>query len=146
MHRLGFALLVLAAAACEKNNKPPPPSSGAPGAQTESGPGNRPGGGGGAGGPGAAEAQQMFGQVCATCHGPDGTGNGPAAASLNPKPRNYTDPAWQASISDEQIKQIIVRGGQAMGKSPMMPGNAELRAKPEVLDGLVAIIRGFGKK
>ena len=32
---------------------------------------------------------------------------GPAAESLTPKPRNYTDPEWQASVTDEQINAAI---------------------------------------
>ena len=87
----------------------------------------------------------MFAQVCASCHGIDGTGNGPAAEMLNPKPRNYTDAKWQASITDDQIKEIILKGGQAMGKSPVMPAQPALKDHPEVLDELVQIIRKFGK-
>ena len=87
----------------------------------------------------------MYATVCAACHGTDGTGTGPAAASLNPKPRNYTDAAWQAGITDEQIKQTILLGGQGVGKSPMMPGQPQLKDQPEVLDGLVRIIRGFAQ-
>ena len=92
------------------------------------------------------KAQQMFMTVCATCHGADGSGNGPAAETLNPKPRNYTDPAWQASVTDEDLRKTILHGGQGVGKSPMMPGNPQLKDQPEILDGLVQIIRGFGKK
>jgi len=89
----------------------------------------------------------MFQNVCAMCHGMSGKGDGQAAASLNPKPRDYTDPAWQASVTDEQIKTIIMEGGQAVGKRAMMPSQKAQRAgKPEVLDGLVKIIRGFGPK
>ena len=84
--------------------------------------------------------------VCATCHGADGTGQGPASETLTVKPRNYTDAAWQASVTDEQIKQIILKGGQAVGKSPLMPGNPHLESEPEVVDGLVQIIRGFAKQ
>ncbi len=32
---------------------------------------------------------ELFAQNCTSCHGPKGLGNGPAAASLNPKPRNF---------------------------------------------------------
>ena len=88
----------------------------------------------------------MFMTVCATCHGPDGTGNGPAAETLNPKPRNYTDAAWQGSVTDDDLKKIILLGGQAVGKSPMMPANAHLKDDPATLDGLVQIIRSFAKK
>jgi mono/diheme cytochrome c family protein len=134
-----FVLAVLAA--CGKNEKPPPPSSNAPTAQ-ETGPasGTRTASAGG-----SSQAQRIFQTVCATCHGTDGTGNGPGAQALNPKPRNYTDAAWQASVSDEDIKKIIVEGGAAVGKSPMMPANKHLAEQPEILDGLVQIIRGFGK-
>ena len=78
------------------------------------------------------------------CHGEDGKGDGPASAALNPKPRNYTDHEWQKSVSDEQIKKTITGGGASMGKSPLMPAQPDLAAKPETLDGLVKIIRGFG--
>ncbi len=33
--------------------------------------------------------EKMFGVDCAPCHGMDGKGDGPAAATLNPKPRDY---------------------------------------------------------
>lgn len=135
-----IALALLAA--CGKNEKPPPTSNVPIG--KESGPSSRQGGPGAGGGGDAAQA--YFAQTCAMCHGMDGTGNGPAAAALNPKPRNYTDPNWQASITDAEIKQIIVEGGAAMGKSASMPPNPGLKGNDAVLDGLVKIIRGFAKK
>jgi mono/diheme cytochrome c family protein len=134
-------IVVLVLAACGKNSEPPPPSSGSPLAQPESGPKNKRASGGI-----PEQSQQMFMTVCATCHGADGSGNGPAAETLNPKPRNYTDPAWQATVTDEDLRKTILLGGQGVGKSPMMPGNPQLKDQPEVLDGLVQIIRGFGKK
>jgi cytochrome c553 len=91
------------------------------------------------------EARQIFKTVCATCHGEDGTGNTPAGQNLNPHPRNYTDKAWQASVTDEQIKATILGGGAAVGKSPAMPSQPQLKGKPEVLNELVRIIRTFGK-
>lgn len=93
-----------------------------------------------------SQAQVMFDTKCAVCHGIDGTGTGPSADSFDPRPRNYTDPAWQSSITDDQIKEIILKGGANLGKSPAMPSNSRLRDRPEVLDGLVRIIRGFGKR
>jgi cytochrome c553 len=93
----------------------------------------------------AEEAQTTFKTVCAVCHGETGVGNGPGAASLTPKPRNYTDKAWQASVTDDQIKQTILMGGAAVGKSPAMPAQPQLKEKPEVVAALVQIIRSFGK-
>ncbi|HET9624602.1 MAG TPA: cytochrome c [Kofleriaceae bacterium] len=136
-------LAALTLSACGKNSTPPPPSSGTPNAKQESGP-SQPRAGGEGGGD-KSQAQAMFETVCAVCHGMDGTGNGPGAAALDPKPRNYTDPAWQASITDDQIKETILKGGAGVGKSPSMPGQPQLAEHPEVLDDLVKIIRKFKK-
>jgi len=123
-------------AACGKGDKPPPPSN--VNINQESGPAGKQ--------PPSADAKLIFEQTCALCHGLDGTGNGPSAVQLNPKPRNYTDATWQASVTDDNIKQIIVLGGQALGKSISMPANPSFQKDPALLDGLVKIIRGFAKK
>ncbi len=91
------------------------------------------------------EARTAFKQICATCHGENGEGDGPGAAALNPKPRNYTDKAWQASVTDDQITKTILMGGAAVGKSPAMPAQPQFRDKPEVVKALVRIVRSFGK-
>ena len=91
------------------------------------------------------EARTTFKTLCAVCHGESGLGNGPGATALNPKPRNYTDKAWQASVTDDQIKQTILMGGAAVGKSPIMPAQPQLKEKPEVVAALVQIIRTFGR-
>ena len=140
--RMLIALLVCVGRS--KNDAPPPPTTGSPNAPTESGPAGKKTAA--AGGAVSEKAQQMFGTMCATCHGADGTGNGPAAEALSVKPRNYTDAAWQASVTDEELKKTIVLGGQGVRKSPLMPGNPQLKDDPETLDGLVRIIRGFAKK
>jgi cytochrome c553 len=132
-------IVLVLSSACGKNSEPPPPSSGAPNAKPESGP-SKPAG------QGATQAAQMFATVCAVCHGTDGTGQGPGAQVLSIKPRNYTDAAWQASVTDEEIKAIILQGGAGVGKSPSMPAQPQLKDHPEVLDGLVQLIRAFGKK
>ncbi len=93
----------------------------------------------------AQEARNTFNTLCSTCHGQSGKGDGIAAATLDPKPRNYTDKAWQASITDDQIKQTIVKGGAAMGKSALMPPSPQLADKPEVVNELVKIVRSFGQ-
>jgi cytochrome c553 len=93
----------------------------------------------------ANEARDTFNTLCSVCHGQSGTGDGPGAASLNPKPRNYTDKAWQASITDDQIRTIILEGGAAVGKSQMMPPSPQFKDKPAVVDELVKIVRGFGR-
>ena len=139
------SLLVVATlfgSACSKNNDPPPPSSGVPGAKPETGPSHAP--------PSqktpAEQAESMYSLVCVMCHGPGGKGDGKMAATLNPKPRDYTNAEWQKSVKDDDIKKIILLGGKAVGKSDMMPGQPQLEKEPAVLDELVKIIRGFGPK
>ncbi len=82
---------------------------------------------------------------CAGCHGAQGRGDGPSAATLSPKPRNFADREWQRTVTDEQIRTIVVKGGLGVGKNPIMPGNEELLGAPQILDGLVLEIRGFGR-
>jgi mono/diheme cytochrome c family protein len=89
------------------------------------------------------DPKEVFKTRCVMCHGESGKGDGPASVALNPKPRNYTDAEWQKSVTDDQIKKTITGGGASVGKSPIMPAQPDLAQKPEVLDGLVKIIRGF---
>jgi mono/diheme cytochrome c family protein len=92
----------------------------------------------------ADDPKEVFKTRCVMCHGESGKGDGAAAAALNPKPRNYGDAEWQKSVTDDQIKKAITGGGASVGKSALMPAQPDLANKPEVLDGLVKIIRGFG--
>lgn len=92
-----------------------------------------------------AQAEQIFSTRCFTCHGPKGAGDGPGSAALDPKPRNFTDGTWQASVDDEHIAKIIQFGGAAVGKSPAMPGNPDLMSKPEVVQALVAHVRSLAE-
>ena len=89
-------------------------------------------------------AKQTFAQRCVPCHGETGQGDGPASASLDPKPRKYADSAWQASVTDDYLEKIIKFGGAAVGKSPAMPNNPDLSAG--VVTALKDIVRGFNTK
>ena len=139
-HRLAavIALSTLAALACSKseNKAPQPTSNHEPEPTSTSTPYT--------GKIDMEKAQAMFAERCAACHGIAGDGKGAASAALNPKPRNYTDKAWQASVTDEQLRKTIVLGGAAVGKSPIMPASPDLDEKPEVVEGLVKIVRKFG--
>jgi mono/diheme cytochrome c family protein len=92
------------------------------------------------------EATQIFATRCTPCHGPTGRGDGPASAGLTPKPRNFTDPKWQAAVTDEHIEKIVQYGGAAVGKSPAMPSNPDLTSKPEVVAALRAHVRSLKKE
>jgi len=90
-----------------------------------------------------AAAEEIFATRCVTCHGPQGAGDGPGSAALDPKPRNFQDPAWQESVTDDHIEQIVMYGGAAVGRSPTMPGNPDLMSQPEVVRALAAHVRGL---
>ncbi|GIW73099.1 MAG: hypothetical protein KatS3mg102_2641 [Planctomycetota bacterium] len=90
-----------------------------------------------------AEAKTIFQTRCAVCHGEQGRGDGPGSAGLDPKPRNFQDADWQASVTDEHIEKIIVYGGAAVGRSPTMPGNPDLQGKPAVVAALREYIRNL---
>jgi mono/diheme cytochrome c family protein len=91
------------------------------------------------------EAAQLFATRCSVCHGAQGTGDGPGSAALTPKPRNFKDQAWQASVTDDLMEKIIIFGGATLGKSAAMPPNPDLAEKNEVLTALRMHIRNIGK-
>jgi mono/diheme cytochrome c family protein len=92
------------------------------------------------------EAKQIFSTRCFACHGPEGRGDGPASAGLVPHPRNFTDAAWQASVTDEHIETIVKFGGAAVGRSAAMPNNPDLIARPDVVKALRMHVRELGEK
>jgi len=61
-----------------------------------------------------ADAKKLAEQNCVTCHGPNGKGDGPAAAALPPpKPADWTS-AKVASETDGEIFWKISNGRGAM--------------------------------
>ena len=88
-------------------------------------------------------AESYFQQKCVVCHGERGMGDGPGSTGLDPKPRAFSRADWQASVTDDAIKNIIVHGGAATGKSAAMPPNPDIADDPQLVQGLVDIVRGF---
>lgn len=86
--------------------------------------------------------ETKFKQLCAACHGPTGKGDGPAARSLNPSPRDMSDAEWQDTVDDEHIRAVTRDGGPAVGLAPTMApfGHA---LSDEDLDNIVAYIRSL---
>ena len=131
---LALALLGCGGAGAPSSTAPSPAATQVPqAAATEAGPS------------GAAmdEAKAIFATRCTPCHGGEGKGDGAASAGLNPKPRNFTDPAWQSSVTDEHVEKIVKFGGAAVGKSPAMPNNPDLVAKPLVVTALRLHVRSL---
>lgn len=58
-----------------------------------------------------AKGKGLFESTCAPCHGTDGKGDGPAGASLNPKPRNFHElTGWTNGPSFEKIYLTLQEG------------------------------------
>lgn len=59
-----------------------------------------------------AMGKEQFQTQCVSCHGAAGHGDGPAAAGLNPKPRNFTAPAseWKNGRKPSQIFGTLTKG------------------------------------
>lgn len=47
---------------------------------------------------------------CAPCHGDNGGGDGPAAAAIDPKPRNFRDPAFWHGRTTAQVRLVVKSG------------------------------------
>ena len=92
----------------------------------------------------AAKGKASFDQICASCHGPAGKGDGAAAAALNPKPRDLSNKTYVSGLKDDYIKKLIKEGGQAVGKSPLMPplGGA---LKDDDIENVITYVRSLGK-
>lgn len=68
-----------------------------------------------------AEGKKIYSQLCVSCHGEGGMGDGPAGATLTPQPRNLADSSYVSTLSDEHLIKVISDGGAAVGLSPVMP-------------------------
>jgi cytochrome c oxidase cbb3-type subunit 3 len=88
------------------------------------------------------EGKKLYGTYCSSCHGDDGKGDGPAAKSLPVKPADHTNGSVMNQFSDKFLLDIISKGGNAVGKSPMMPGWGGQLNEKQVRD-VVAYLRSI---
>lgn len=88
-----------------------------------------------------SEAREIFmGKgTCFNCHGEKGRGDGELASSFDPKPRNFTIPAWQEVRTDGEIFWVITNGTENG-----MPSFVDMLSDEEKWE-LVNYIRELGK-
>ena len=86
---------------------------------------------------GTKDGKAAYETNCATCHGPRGKGDGPVAASLNPRPRNLGDKAIQEQTDGELFWKI------SEGRGPMAPWK---HLDEKTRWSLVHYIRSFAAK
>ncbi|MCK6506210.1 cytochrome c [Myxococcota bacterium] len=90
--------------------------------------------------PGAARAadlaagQKVYMANCMACHGISADGKGPAAASLQPPPADFTSPSFWASRDTAKVKSVIKTGKPG---TPMMPFT---QLSDQDLENLVAFL------
>ena len=89
------------------------------------------------------EGEEIYEANCIACHGEKGKGDGPASGVLKPPPRDHTDRAYMDTLTDDDLKKVIVMGGAIKGR-PLMPSHPQIRGKD--LDALVGYVRSLSRK
>jgi ABC-type transport system involved in multi-copper enzyme maturation permease subunit/mono/diheme cytochrome c family protein len=84
------------------------------------------------------KGKELYASTCAPCHGAKGHGDGPAAANLNPKPRDHSNGEYMNKLTDQHIGNVIKKGGGIVG-FPSMPAQPQL--KTEEINGIIAFLR-----
>lgn len=86
--------------------------------------------------------EEIYAANCIACHGKGGRGDGPAAGVLKPPPRDHTDKVYMSTLTDDDLKKVIVMGGAIKGR-PLMPSHPQLRGRE--LDALIAYVRSLSE-
>jgi caa(3)-type oxidase subunit IV len=71
-----------------------------------------------------SKGKELFQAQCTSCHGVEGKGNGPAAAALNPPPRNFTaDQGWKNGRKVSMVFKTLKEGlaGSSMASYATLP-------------------------
>jgi mono/diheme cytochrome c family protein len=93
-----------------------------------------------------ANGKTLFAQRCAMCHGEKGAGDGALAATMpeGQKPRNLAAGGNKYATDDAKLKEIIQKGGAAVGLSVLMPAQSDLNDAQ--LGDLVAFVNSLKAK
>jgi len=63
-----------------------------------------------------ARGKALYEQHCSSCHGTAGRGDGPAATTLNPKPRDFTTPnGWKLGYHLTEVFRTVSNGIKGTG-------------------------------
>ena len=92
-----------------------------------------------------AKGQVLYSQRCAMCHGDKGAGDGPLSATMpqDQKPRNLAGGEYKYATDDAKLKEIISKGGAAVGLSVLMPAQSDLNDAQ--LGDLIAFVKSLKK-
>lgn len=93
---------------------------------------------------GLAKARASYQNYCQVCHGKNGKGDGPGAAALSPKPRDFADCKAMAARPDAELFKAIKNGGPAAGLSAAMPAWSGALSDEQIHE-MVKFVRSFCK-
>ncbi len=65
-----------------------------------------------------SRGKELFNSTCYTCHGLEGNGKGPASASLQPPPADFTDQNWKFGGTIKEIFKTITLGSPGTAMAP----------------------------
>ena len=88
----------------------------------------------------SAAGRALYQQYCSVCHGPQGKGDGPAASTMNPKPRDHIDGHYMNALSEAHLTTVISEGGAAVQRSPLMP-SWKGTLTPQQIQDVIAYLR-----
>jgi mono/diheme cytochrome c family protein len=83
--------------------------------------------------------EEVHRKLCLRCHGEQGRGDGPASKFLKIQAADWTDPERMAAFSDDELFRVIKEGGEAIGRSRLMPGFASKLTGEEIRDVIAFI-------
>lgn len=86
--------------------------------------------------------KESFQKYCASCHGENGEGNGPAAVSLDPKPQNLKD--TQSKVADNYLFWRISEGGSMDPFKSSMPPWKSLLNDQQIWE-IITFIRSISR-
>ncbi len=89
--------------------------------------------------------------ACSACHGPEGKGDGVAAAALDPKPRKFSGEEFKFDTDGDgktgtatDLENVVTHGATKYGGSLMMAARADI--KGDDLKNLIAYVQQLAGK
>ncbi len=90
------------------------------------------------------QTREAYAENCGRCHGADGRGSDELEGELARIMPDFTDPKWRSSRSDEELFEVILKGGAAVGKNQAMPPWEGVLNEGQI-KSTIEYIRAFGQ-
>jgi mono/diheme cytochrome c family protein len=82
--------------------------------------------------------KEVYAVRCSPCHGDSGAGDGPAAAAIEPKPRNFKDPGFWRARTRQQLRLVVMNGRPGTLMAPFTGVLSD-----QEIDDVVAYVESF---